>query len=54
MFLHQTDRRTERQKDHLRQKQEKECVRLIMGGDKLDYSGDVVTSTADISQHSNY
>jgi hypothetical protein len=30
-------------------KQEKECVRLTVGGDKLDYAGDVATSTADIT-----
>jgi hypothetical protein len=30
-------------------KQEKERVRLTIGGDKLDYSGDVTTSTADIT-----
>jgi hypothetical protein len=29
--------------------QEKERVRLTVGGDKLDYSGDVATSTADIT-----
>jgi hypothetical protein len=28
---------------------EKECVRLVVGGDKLDYFGDVATSTADIT-----
>jgi hypothetical protein len=28
-------------------KKEKERVRLTVGGDRLDYSGDVVTSTAD-------
>jgi hypothetical protein len=30
-------------------KKEKERVRLTVGGDMLDYSGDVVTSTADIT-----
>jgi hypothetical protein len=30
-------------------KQEKERVRLTVGGDKLEYSGDVATSTADIT-----
>jgi hypothetical protein len=30
-------------------KTEKERVRLTVGGDKLDYSGDVATSTADIT-----
>jgi hypothetical protein len=30
-------------------KKEKERVRLTVGGDRLDYSGDVVTSTADIT-----
>jgi hypothetical protein len=30
-------------------KQEKERVRLTVGGDKLDYSSDVATSTADIT-----
>jgi hypothetical protein len=30
-------------------KQEKERVRLTIGGDRLDYSGDVATSTADIT-----
>jgi hypothetical protein len=30
-------------------KQEKERVRLTVGGDRLDYSGDVATSTADIT-----
>jgi hypothetical protein len=28
---------------------EKERIRLAVGGDMLDYSGDVVTSTADIT-----
>jgi hypothetical protein len=30
-------------------KKEKESVRLTVGGDRLDYSGDVTTSTADIT-----
>jgi hypothetical protein len=34
--------------DYKPHKQEKEYVRLTVGGDKLDYSGDVATSTADI------
>jgi hypothetical protein len=29
-------------------KKGKECVRLTVGGDRLDYSGDVATSTVDI------
>jgi hypothetical protein len=56
-FLHQTDKHPKRQKDHLRQivcdykphKKEKEHVRLTVGGDKLNYSGDIATSTADIT-----
>jgi hypothetical protein len=35
--------------DYKPHKQEKECVRLTVGGDRLDYSGDVATSTADIT-----
>jgi hypothetical protein len=35
--------------DNKPHKQEKERVRLTVGGDKLDYSGDVATSTADIT-----
>jgi hypothetical protein len=35
--------------DYKSHKKEKECVRLTMGGDGLDYSGDVATSTADIT-----
>jgi hypothetical protein len=34
--------------DYKPHKKEKECVRLTVGGDRLDYSGDVATSTADI------
>jgi hypothetical protein len=35
--------------DYKPQKKEKERVRLTVGGDRLDYSGDVATSTADIT-----
>jgi hypothetical protein len=35
--------------DNKPHKQEKECVRLAVGGDRLDYSSDVTTSTADIT-----
>jgi hypothetical protein len=35
--------------DYKPHKTEKERVRLTVGGNKLDYSGDVVTSTADIT-----
>jgi hypothetical protein len=35
--------------DYKPHKQEKECVRLTVGDDRLDYSGDVATSTADIT-----
>jgi hypothetical protein len=35
--------------DYKSHKQEKERVRLTVGGDRLDYSGDVATSTADIT-----
>jgi hypothetical protein len=35
--------------DYNPHKQEKEHVRLTVGGDRLDYSGDVTTSTADIT-----
>jgi hypothetical protein len=35
--------------DYKPHKKEKERVRLTVGGDRLDYSGDVVTSTADIT-----
>jgi hypothetical protein len=55
MFLHQTHKHPEGQKDNLRKNslrlqaaQEKERVRLTVGGDRLDYSGNVATSTADI------
>jgi hypothetical protein len=36
--------------DYKPHKKEKECVRLTVGGDRLDYSGDVATSTADITK----
>jgi hypothetical protein len=57
MFLHQTknipkDRNITYNKivcDYKPHKKEKECVRLTVGGDRLDYSGDVATSTADIT-----
>jgi hypothetical protein len=35
--------------DYKSHKKEKERVRLTVGGDRLDYSGDVATSTADIT-----
>jgi hypothetical protein len=35
--------------DYKPHKQKKERVRLTVGGDRLDYSGDVATSTADIT-----
>jgi hypothetical protein len=35
--------------DYKPHKKEKERVRLTVGGDRLDYSGDVSTSTADIT-----
>jgi hypothetical protein len=35
--------------DYKPHKQEKERVRLTVGGDRLDYSGDIDTSTADIT-----
>jgi hypothetical protein len=35
--------------DYKPHKKEKECVQLTFGGDRLDYSGDVTTSTADIT-----
>jgi hypothetical protein len=35
--------------DYKPHKEEKERARLTVGGDKLDYSGDVATSTADIT-----
>jgi hypothetical protein len=36
--------------DYKPQKKEKERVRLTMGGDRLHYSGEVTTSTADITR----
>jgi hypothetical protein len=44
MFLHHVEKH-----DYKPHKQEKERVRLTVGGYKLDYSGDVATSTADIT-----
>jgi hypothetical protein len=35
--------------DYKPHKKEKEWVRLAVGGDRLDYSGEVATSTADIT-----
>jgi hypothetical protein len=35
--------------DYKPHKKEKECVRLTVGGNRLDYSGNVSTSTADIT-----
>jgi hypothetical protein len=35
--------------DYKPHKKEKELVRLTVGGNRLDYSGDVATSTADIT-----
>jgi hypothetical protein len=35
--------------DYKPHKKEKECVRLTVGGDRLHYSGDIATSTADIT-----
>jgi hypothetical protein len=35
--------------DFFGEKEEEECVRLTVGGDRLDYPGDVATSTADIT-----
>jgi hypothetical protein len=35
--------------DYKPHKKEKEPVRLKVGGDRLDYSGDVATSTTDIT-----
>jgi hypothetical protein len=39
--------------DYKPHKKEKKCVRLIVGGNRLDYSGDVATSTADIATFKN-
>jgi hypothetical protein len=57
MFLHQVENIPEDRHitygkivcDYKPHKQEKERVRLTVGGDRLDYSGDVATSTADIT-----
>jgi hypothetical protein len=57
MFLHQItnipkDRKITYGKivcDYKPHKKEKERVRLTVGGDRLDYSGDIATSTADIT-----
>jgi hypothetical protein len=57
MFIHQTENIPSDRKitygkivcDNKPHKKEKERVRLTVGGDKLDYSGDVATSTADIT-----
>jgi hypothetical protein len=57
MFLHQTHKHPARQKDHLRKNSlrlqtsqaRKGCVRLTVGGDRLDYSGDIATSSSDIT-----
>jgi hypothetical protein len=57
MFLHHVEKHPKWQKvtygkivcDYKPHKQEKERVRLTVGGDILDYSGDVATSTADIT-----
>jgi hypothetical protein len=35
--------------DYKPHKKEKECVRQTIGGDRPDYSGDVATSTSDIT-----
>jgi hypothetical protein len=35
--------------DYKPHKKEKECVRLAVDSDRLDYSGDIATSTADIT-----
>jgi hypothetical protein len=57
MFLYQTYKHPERQTDHLRQnslrlqtlEKRKRTSQVDLGGDRLDYSGDVATSTADIT-----
>jgi hypothetical protein len=57
MFLHKTENIPNDRKitygkivcDYKPHKKEKERVRLTVGGDILDYSGDVATSTADIT-----
>jgi hypothetical protein len=52
MFLHRSEKHPKRRQNSLRlqtTQEVKECVRLAVGGDILDYSGDVATSTADIT-----
>jgi hypothetical protein len=56
MFLHRTNKHPKDKKinygkicDYKPHKQEKERVRLTVGGNRLDYSGNVTTSTADIT-----
>jgi hypothetical protein len=57
MFLHRTDKHPERQKDHLRQnslrlqtsQKRKGTCSANRRNDRLDYSGDIATSTADIT-----
>jgi hypothetical protein len=58
MFLHQIEKNIPNYRkitydkivcDYKPQKKEKERVRLTVGGDRLDYSGDVATSMADIT-----
>jgi hypothetical protein len=56
MFLYQTYKHSKRPTDHFRQNsvrlqtpQKKERVRLTVSDDRLAYSGNVTTSTADIT-----
>jgi hypothetical protein len=58
MFLHRSEKNIPNDRqitngkivcDYKPHKKEKESVRLTIGGDILDYSGDVATSTADIT-----
>jgi hypothetical protein len=57
LFLHRTENIPNDRKitygkivcDYKPHKKEKERVRLAVGGDRPDYSGDVATSTADIT-----
>jgi hypothetical protein len=59
MFLHHVEKHPRRQKYHLRKislrlqtpqaRKGTERVQLTVGGDRLDYSSDVATSTADIT-----
>jgi hypothetical protein len=57
MFLHHVENTPKDRKitygkivcDNKPHKQEKERARLTVGGNRLDYSGDVTTSTADIT-----